>query len=212
MSTRPQLELDPGPTSVLSRNGHAPGRLALAERPHVRGKFLYVGNRKLYLRGVTYGTFRPDEQGSEYGDERTVERDFEQMAAAGLNAVRTYTVPPRWLLDLAQRHGLYVMVGVPWEQHVAFLDDPGRADSIEQRVREAVRACTGHPAILCYSIGNEIPSPIVRWHGSRRIEAFLERLYRAAKSEDPDALVTYVNYPSTEYLQLPFLDLDRKRA
>ena len=36
---------------------------------------------------------------------------------------------------------------------------------------------------------------------------FLERLYRAAKSEDPDALVTYVNYPSTEYLQLPFLDL-----
>jgi O-antigen biosynthesis protein len=207
VSTRPQIKLDPGPTSVLNGNGHVPGRLALATRPHVRGKFLYVGNRKLYLHGVTYGTFRPDEQGSEYGDERTVERDFEQMSAAGLNAVRTYTVPPSWLLDLAQRHGLYVMVGVPWEQHVAFLDDPGRADSIEQRVREAVRACPGHPAILCYSIGNEIPSPIVRWHGSRRIEAFLERLYRAAKSEDPDALVTYVSYPSTEYLQLPFLDL-----
>ncbi|MGH7411486.1 MAG: glycosyltransferase, partial [Candidatus Methylomirabilis sp.] len=30
---------------------------------------------------------------------------------------------------------------------------------------------------------------------------------RAAKDEDPDGLVTYVNYPSTEYLQLPFLDL-----
>jgi O-antigen biosynthesis protein len=205
--TRPQIKLDPGPTSVLNGNGHVPGRLALATRPHVRGKFLYVGNRKLYLRGVTYGTFRPDEQGSEYGDERTVERDFEQMSAAGLNAVRTYTVPPSWLLDLAQRHGLYVMVGVPWEQHVAFLDDPGRADSIEQRVRESVRACAGHPAILCYTIGNEIPAPIVRWHGRRRIEAFLERLYCAAKSEDPQGLVSYVNYPSTEYLQLPFLDL-----
>src|SRR5207253_1385329 len=33
------------------------------------------------------------------------------------------------------------------------------------------------------------------------------RLYRAAKAEDPSAPVTYVNYPSTEYLQLPFLDL-----
>src|SRR5690606_15928777 len=28
----------------------------------------------------------------------------------------------------------------------------------------------------------------------------------SAKSEDPDRLVTYVNYPSTEYLELPFLD------
>jgi O-antigen biosynthesis protein len=176
-------------------------------RPEVRGKFLYAGDRKLYLRGVTYGTFRPDGEGFEYGDERIVEHDFEQMSAAGVNAVRTYTVPPRWLLDAALRHGLYVMVGVPWEQHVAFLDDAGRARSIERRVRERVRACAGHPAILCYAIGNEIPAPIVRWHGRRRIERFLERLYEAAKSEDPDGLVTYVNYPSTEYLQLPFLDV-----
>ena len=28
------------------------------------------------------------------------------MAANGINAVRTYTVPPRWLLDLAAEHGL----------------------------------------------------------------------------------------------------------
>src|SRR5262249_55020337 len=29
---------------------------------------------------------------------------------------------------------------------------------------------------------------------------------RVVKDEDPDTLVTYVNYPSAEYLQLPFLD------
>jgi len=46
----------------------------------------------------------------------------------------------------------------------------------------------------------------VRWQGRGRVERFLERLYRAAKSEDPGGLVTYVNYPSTEYLRLPFLD------
>src|SRR5207244_1210027 len=51
-----------------------------------------------------------------------------------------------------------------------------------------------------------IPAPIVRWYGRRRVERFLERLYRAAKAEDPDGLVTYVNNPSTEYLQLPFVD------
>jgi GT2 family glycosyltransferase len=47
----------------------------------------------------------------------------------------------------------------------------------------------------------------VRWLGRRRVEQYLERVYRAAKAEDPDGLVTYVNYPTTEYLQVPFLDL-----
>jgi GT2 family glycosyltransferase len=99
------------------------------------------------------------------------------------------------------------MVGLPWEEHVTFLDDRRRMASIEERVRGMVRSCAGHPAILCYAIGNEIPASIVRWHGKQRIERFLKRLYHAAKSEDPGALVTYVNYPSTEYLSLPFIDL-----
>ena len=55
-------------------------------------------------------------------------------------------------------------------------------------------------------MGNEIPPSIVRWYGRQRIEGFIERLYRAAKSEHPEALVTYVNFPTTEYLELPFLD------
>src|SRR3712207_1346816 len=127
------------------------------------------------------------------------------MAANGLNAVRTYTVPPRWLLDTAQRNGLYVMVGLPWEQHVAFLERQ-RARSIQERLCAAVRKVAGHPAILCYAIGNEIPAPIVRWYGRRKVERYLERLYRAVKAADPGSLVTYVNYPTTEYLRLPFVD------
>jgi len=174
-------------------------------RPRVRGKFLYAGDEKLYVRGVTYGTFCPSADGADFRL-AAVERDFAGMANAGINAVRTYTVPPRWLLDAAQRHSLRVMVGLPWEQHIAFLDEPGRAGSIEGRVRAGVRGCAGHPALLCYAIGNEIPAPVVRWHGRHRVERFLERLYHAAKAEDPEGLVTYVNYPSTEYLSLPFLD------
>ncbi len=36
--------------------------------------------------------------------------------------------------------------------------------------------CAGHPAVLCYAVGNEIPASIVRWHGSHKIERFIERL------------------------------------
>ena len=181
-------------------------RLTTHDRPLVRGKFIFVRGQKLYIRGVTYGTFRPDTSGDQYHTPEVVERDFAQMIARGINAVRTYTVPPRWLLDLAQQHGLYVMVGLAWEQHVAFLDPTVRR-SIEDRVRAGVRACAGHPAVLCYAIGNEIPAHIVRWYGRRRVERFLARLYRAVKAEDPESLVTYVNYPTTEYLRLPFVDL-----
>ncbi len=175
-------------------------------RPVANGKFLSAGDEKLFARGVTYGTFRPGPDGQEDHDPAVAERDFAAMAAHGVNAVRVYTVPPRWLLDLALRHGLRVMIGLPWEQHVAFLDSAARVASIEARVRAGVRSCAGHPAVLGYAIGNEIPSSIVRWYGRFRVEGFLRRLYRAAKSEDPDGLVTYVNYPSTEYLDLPFLD------
>jgi GT2 family glycosyltransferase len=177
----------------------------LAERAKARGKFLET-EEKLYIRGVSYGSFRPGVHG-DYPDPATVAADFAAMSGAGFNTVRIYTAPPTWLLDCAADHGLRVMVGLAWEQHVAFLDDRATRRSIETRVRAGVAACARHPAILCYAIGNEIPAPIVRWYGARRVERFLERLYLAAKEEDPEGLVTYVNYPSTEYLLLPFLDL-----
>ncbi len=180
---------------------------AARRRPHVAGKFIFAGDEKLYIRGVTYGTFRPGPDDREQHDPTQVARDFAQMREAGINAVRTYTVPPRWFLDLAYDQGLYVMAGLPWEQHVTFLDDAKRQKDIISRVRTFVRECADHPAILCYTIGNEIPAPIVRWHGAQNVERFLRRLYDVVKREDPAALVTYVNYPSTEYLHLPFLDI-----
>ena len=179
---------------------------AVRLRPHVAGKFIYKGDEKLYIRGVTYGTFRPGPDGREQHDPLQVARDFVQMRDTGINTVRTYTVPPRWFLDLAYEHGLYVMVGLPWEQHVTFLDNAERQKDIISRVRTFVRECADHPAIFCYTIGNEIPASIVRWHGAKKVERYLRCLYDAVKQEDPAALVTYVNYPSTEYLQLPFLD------
>jgi GT2 family glycosyltransferase len=182
-------------------------RAAVRERPRATGKFLYAGGEKLRVRGVTYGTFRPDADGAEFPARDVVERDLAAMAEAGINAVRTYTVPPRWLLDAAQRHGLRVMVGLGVERWVGHLNERGGSAKAVAAVRAGVRACAGHVAVLCYVLGNEIPGPTVRWLGARRVEALLRRLYDVAKREDPGGLVTYANYPTTEYLQLGFLDL-----
>src|SRR5882724_9841415 len=177
-------------------------------RPDIRGKFIFADDEKLFVRGVTYGAFRPDAAGREYQNLAAVERDFAHMAACGLNAVRIpHTMPERPLLDAARRQGLRVMVGLSAEQYLGFLID-GKKDvaEIAEMVRAKVRTCAGHRALLCYSLGNEIPAPIARWLGRRKIERYLECLYHAVKEEDPGGLVTYVNYPTTEYLQLPFLD------
>ena len=176
-------------------------------RPRTAGKFLAVGDAKLWVRGVTYGTFRPDARGSEYPAPDVLARDFALMAACGLNAVRTYTVPPRWLLDAAAAHGLARAGRHPLGAARRF---SRRADpAVDHRRAGAGRSarCAGHPAVLGYAIGNEIPGadrPLARPAPDR--SAFLRRLYEAAKSADPDGLVTYVNYPTTEYLELPFLD------
>jgi glycosyltransferase involved in cell wall biosynthesis len=177
-------------------------------RPAARGKFLYAGSEKLWVRGVTYGAFRPDADRREYQDLKIIECDFRQIAAAGFNAVRIpHTMPPRELLDCAQRNGLRVMAGLSAEQYAGFLADGKNVSEIETRITSKVDVCRGHPALLCYALGNEIPASMVRWLGRKKVERYLERLYSVVKSADPAGLITYVNYPSTEYLDLPFLDL-----
>src|SRR5208283_569468 len=118
------------------------------------------------------------------------ERDFQQIAAAGFNAICCYMPPPLWLLTTAQRFSLRVMVGLPWEQHVAFLDQTSRVEDIIEHVSRAVAGCARHPALLCYAVGTEIPSSIVRWYGHKSIERFIGRLTEAVRYQDPAALVT----------------------
>src|SRR5688572_25205092 len=96
-------------------NNHLNGN-AHRGRPEVKGKFIYKGNRKIYLKGVTYGTFKPRDDGYQFPDEVTIKSDLLQMAEEGFNCVRTYTVPSKALLDLAYELNIYVMVGLPWEQ------------------------------------------------------------------------------------------------
>jgi hypothetical protein len=172
----------------------------------VDGKFLSSRGQRLRVKGVTYGPFAPDSDNEPLPPPSRVVQDLAKMAAAHINAVRLYHVPPEWFLERAHEHQIRVFIDIPWPRHLCFLEDPQTRKDIQAAVRKAVVRCRQFPSVLAYSIGNEIPPSIVRWYGAPRVERFLAELQDLVKEADPHALVTYANYPSTEYLDLSFLD------
>ena len=176
-------------------------------RARVDGKLLEVDGRRFLIKGAAYGTFAPDADGAQFPPAARMEQDFAAMAAAGINTVRTYTPPTPVLLDAALRHDLLVMAGLAWPQHLPFLDDRRLARKIRRDAVQEVRRLAEHPATLLVAVGNEISPGIVRWHGPRRIERFLRELYDDAKAAAPESLLTYVNFPPTEYLELDDFDV-----
>ncbi|HEX7862774.1 MAG TPA: glycosyltransferase [Verrucomicrobiae bacterium] len=175
--------------------------------PTVRGRFLYVGGRRFWVKAVTYGTFRPNADGEPFPTRAQVQQDFERMREIGVNSVRLYTPPPDWVADAAYEAGLFLMPDICWGPRRLDFDDPERLRVMFDWAREHAKRLAEHPAVLLYSIGNEIPPLIVRWYGAKRIEEFLRRLNDIVKEEAPHALTTYVSHPPTEYLSLPFLDV-----
>src|SRR5438874_3794290 len=132
-------------------------------------KFFFEGDRKFFVKGVTYGPFKPDAEGHFLGGRDQVEHDLAQMGAAGLNVVRIYHVPPVWFLDCCAAAGMRVLITVPWAKHVEFLSRRASRNEIISSVEPAVATNRGHPAIFAYLVGNEISSTMVRWLGLRGV-------------------------------------------
>ena len=180
-----------------------------ADRPgplRVQGKFFFAGAHKHFIKGVTYGPFAKGNHGAQFPEPATVEYDFALMAQAGVNTVRVFTVPPIWLLDAAHCAGLKILVGLPWSQHIAFLDSIAGQAEIRQTVTAGVQACRRHSAVFGYLVGNEIPPDIIRWHGAEPVRRFVRSLVACVREAHPEALVSYANFPSTEYLTIDFTD------
>ena len=83
---------------------------------------LFDGERKFFARGVSYGPFAPNSRGERYPEPERAAADFALMRELGANVVRTYVPPPPWMFELAAKHDLRLMVGIPWPFHMAFLD------------------------------------------------------------------------------------------
>lgn len=176
------------------------------ERVRVEGKFFRAGNAKFHPKGVTYGPLGPGLDGSLFASPDATLHDFGQIRELGANLIRVYTVPPGWFLDLAQAHGLRVLVDIPWNQRACFPDTPAARDRIRQTVRQAALDCGRHRAVFALSIANELRPDLVRWGGAKAVEEFLDELADTVRAVAPDCLCTFGNYPTTEFLHPAGMD------
>jgi glycosyltransferase involved in cell wall biosynthesis len=163
-------------------------------------KFFLEGDRKFFVKGVTYGPFKADADGHHVGTPEQLDRDLNQMRQVGFNLVRIYHPPPLWFLDHCAAAGMRVLITIPWSAHVEFLHKREYRNAVTAAVRSAISKNAGHPAIFGYLVGNEIASTMVRWLGVRDVTEFLEKLIRIGREIDPAVLFSYASYPPTEYL------------
>jgi glycosyltransferase involved in cell wall biosynthesis len=176
------------------------------------GKHLETGDLPFRVRGAAYGSFRRRPDGYLFPDAGRIAADLAAMADAGLNVVRTYTCPPRELMEIARDLGMRVLVGVDYRDW-RYEETPDKAaskrvvDNGLRSVDEALEICVGAPEVLALSVGNEVPADVVRLHGIGRVEEGLSRLLERVKTVDPDLLATYCNFPTTEYLDPEGQDL-----
>jgi O-antigen biosynthesis protein len=175
-------------------------------RAIIQGKCFFRGGKKLPIQGVTYGPFAPNANGVQFPAPDVARYDFSRMRQAGFHAARTYLVPPPWVLEIAEEEGLLLFVDVPWRKHVCFLESRAAREEARAAMRNAARLGRNYSNLLAYSVGNEIPTEIVRWYGRQRVERFLAELRDEVKQIDPHTPVTYSSYPPTEYLDLSAFD------
>jgi glycosyltransferase involved in cell wall biosynthesis len=146
-----------------------------------------------HWRGVSYGPFAPDSK-------RDVEADLKHIAALGFNCVRLYELPDQATLDAAMKHGLKLLCGIPWAEHIDFLSDASAWEDIRRRVANGAAFLGRQEVVSAILIGNEIEKTLVRWMRPERVRLAMEELITLAHVQAPQKLVSYATYPSTEYL------------
>ena len=175
--------------AVVARSAVASESPEVAERgrPRVAGKFFFHNGEKVFVRGVTYGPFTAGTHGARFPERDQVDHDFAAMRELGANCVRTFTPPPRWMLDLAaESRPRGASSASTWTEHVCFLDVRGD-DGVEPPVHARRGASIARPPVRSSRIllGNEIPPDVVRWRGPDRVREFLRSLADDVRGLDP---------------------------
>ena len=157
-----------------------------------RGKFLFLDDEKLYLKGV-----RVD------GPEEV----FAGATDLGVNLVWLSDPTPA-RLDAFAAQGLRAVVELGFAQCLArlFAGDRQAFEKWRLATVKRIRGLRGHPAVLAYDLGGPATAAVHGWLGDKKLERHLRRAYKEVRRLDSKRPVTCSQSSTSAHLGRSFLD------
>jgi len=153
---------------------------------------LFLNGEHLFLKGVSMHQDRPVKGWAiSDADQR---QDFDLLQDLGGNAVRlAHYQHDQYSYDLADARGIVAWAEIPLVNKVSFdgsAANAGLTANARQQLIELVRQNYNHPAIVVWSLGNEVDLTATQIKGPSRPGVLLRSLNELAKREDPSRATT----------------------
>jgi beta-galactosidase len=211
---------------------HANGDRVTTHRDE-RGWKLEVNGEPFYIKGVVW-SYSPRGENHSYdlwseSDEfirKVIDYDFGLMKAAGVNAIRSFTmIPPEWVTYVYREHGIMTVVNPLLGRYGHAVDgewvpvtdysEPATRETLKRDTLEIVRKYKDVPGVLMFALGNEsnyglswssyeienLPSGEQDAAKARYLYSLFNEVIAAGKAVDPDHPFTIVN-GDTQYIRL----------
>ncbi len=156
----------------------------------VSGKFLFCGDKKLFIKGFSDTSFCSS-----------------QLKKSDKLKINTVWLKQASLTDLDNlaNNGLRAIISLGLDE-LLFKTFSGVETSTNHWGKSLIKKIVNHPAILAYDLGGPISTAIIRWLGLSNFKKLLLKSFRIVKEVAKERLVTYTSQPDYPNIALDFLD------
>lgn len=155
---------------------------------------LLIDGKSFDINGATFGYEKDVENYDQY---------FEELTFLGVNTIRIWATnqDTNKLLDAAHKQGIKVMMGI-WMRHgrpgmedddrFDYLKDTEGKEEMYRNALQTVEKYKDHPAVLSWSIGNEVYLNMATDPEKEAYSLLLEKICSTIKKVDPNHPITSV--------------------
>jgi hypothetical protein len=177
---------------------------AVFPKINIRGDKIYAGDEELLLVTVGYSHLRP---GQDFGDPvpykdfgyDLLDLDMKRIKEAGFNSIRTWDLSDKKYLELAQKHGLWVVGGI-WLNQKIDLSNQAELERQIEKVRAEASAYAEYPNVAMLLILNEPDFTMIAGRDPGKLKAYFDRLVVAAHASCPGVPVSFSNWPNAAFI------------
>jgi TolA-binding protein len=149
------------------------------------------------IKGVTYDLKYPGITHYSQISPKVYKNDFKLMREAGINTIRLYGVPPKFILDLADRYNIKVIETIVFPGDWTDFNSPYQLQALKREAIRNINRDIDRECIYAWSIWNDAPwtygsgrGDVIKAYGKEKVSQFLKELYEAVKKRDPLRPVT----------------------